>query len=110
MGAEDHDDLAERLVAACGLLPGWAEEASSQDCLTLQDYMDHVYAHGGGINQTEIAGGEVDGAGVFEYPGDPPLAPIAKITTRLWEHMYVYPHSIVSFSKKNGGYFVSRMD
>lgn len=65
------------------------------------------YAHGGGWMPMEGWRALPDGR--VEYPGDPPLTPIAASMLRS-ETIRVYPYGLVMITQLDGSFEISRMD
>ena len=86
-----------RLLEACAPIPYWIDVNASP---SFQEQVDTKYCFG----LFEIKGGTIDENGVYHYPEDPPLYPLAK-----WEVAYMYQHAIISFIK-DGETFVTRVD
>jgi hypothetical protein len=67
------------------------------------------YEYGGWRNQDGFTA--VDGTPVLQYPGDPPLKPIACMTLpKTDEIIFVYLHGYVSIFQKDGSFEACRMD
>ena len=65
------------------------------------------YHYGGWRNQEGFT--TVNGTPTLQYPGDPPLNPIAAISLRD-ELIFVYLHGYVSIFQKDGSFEACRMD
>jgi hypothetical protein len=65
------------------------------------------YEYGGWRNQDGFKA--LHGTPVLEYPGDPPLKPIAVMAMRE-ELIFVYLHGYVSIFQKDGTFEACRMD
>ena len=65
------------------------------------------YAYGGWRNQDGFTA--IDGTPTLEYPGDPPLEPIACMRLRD-EMIFVYLHGYVSIFQQDGSFEACRMD
>jgi hypothetical protein len=65
------------------------------------------YEYGGWRNQDGLTA--VDGTPVLQYPGDPPLKPIAMMALRE-EAIFVYLHGYVSIFQPDGTFEACRMD
>lgn len=66
------------------------------------------YAHGGGWQPFQGFTRNED-TNVIKYPGDPPIAPVAKIIFRQ-EQIFIYPHAWVSIVQSDGSWEICRMD
>lgn len=67
--------------------------------------LNNQYQHGGGLRKMD---GTITAEGVYQYPGDPDLYPIAKYT-RADETIWQYPHGIMAIPK-DGTLTLTRMD
>lgn len=91
-----HDDL--------GLLPLMLIES---DPRSAREQFDERYRHGGGWDP--FVGFTLSGLGELEYPGDPPLRPLARTRLRE-EEIIVYQHEWVAIIKPDRTFEVCRMD
>ena len=100
-----------RLLEACGLLTSFAYEAllevpegSAEDVYTL---MVSIY----GFGDMRMKGGTVSPEGVYKYPEDPELKPLAVIQYEGAEgtKVYIYQYGIVAV-QDNEATIVARMD
>lgn len=91
----------ERLMDAIGVLPIWAMEAAVTKAEPWE-YLDNRYLHGGGLH--EFKGGELTPEGLYKYPEDPPMWPVAKM---VWGDnvLYFYQHAMVAINNR-----MTRMD
>lgn len=69
--------------------------------------IDKNYAHGGGWNPQP--GFSLRKDCVLQYPGDPPLRPLARSTLRQ-EKIIFYPHAYVGIFQPDGSWEVARVD
>ena len=101
---------AEKLVNACGLLLDWSiEYFLSYDRLEekLFEFMQNTYRFPMAATPAE----DYFDNGIFRYPGDPPLYPVARISSpNTNEEFYIYQHAIVLFITHDGKIIYSRMD
>lgn len=89
-------------IEACGLVLPWAQ--SWDGAGSLKDYLAGRY----GFPMPEMEGGLVHLNGLYTYPDDPDLEPLAKVTFDscvFWQ----YPYGIVAIVTPSGT-FVTRMD
>ena len=84
------------------MLPGFLSET---DPATLRTQMTEGY----GMPVSEIDGGTVSAAGVYRFPGDPDLYPMA-LLARDEEQVYIYAYGIVAFVSPDCPTWVTRMD
>lgn len=93
-------------MTACGLLPQFAIGPNA----SVADNMEHNYQYHNGWT----VGGEasIDERGVWSYPGDPDMYPIAKIVgdEEVKETVYIYPHAIVGVAHDGKLVKWTRMD
>jgi hypothetical protein len=89
-----------------GYLPSFLSENDPDDART---QLNKNYQHGGGYRP-------LDGWKILDmvtmtiqYPGDPPLHPVAMTTLRQ-EVIYFFPHAQVLILQPNGEFVVARMD
>lgn len=89
-----------------GLIPFWVFEWNNVDDadMTLKDYLDKRYGYG----LYEMDKSTISSKGVYSYPDDPDLYPIAKMDTRAGV-FYQYDYGIVAIPTEDG-HFVTRMD
>jgi hypothetical protein len=92
----------DRLVDACGVLIAWAWNAVVAE--NPRKTFTGCYAFG----CTEMTGGVVNVDGVYKFPHDPALHPIASISYGN-ATVYIYEYSIVAVVV-DGVSFVTRMD
>lgn len=99
------NDKEPRARDLLGLIPHFLSEADPRPA---REQFDSNYAHGGGWEP--FHGFTVlNGSGVIQYPGDPPLEWIA--TTFLRDEVIrVYRHAWVSITQPNGSTEIARMD
>jgi len=98
-----------RLVEACGLLLPWAVLALSVGVEAgeeLRDKMAELYQFG--IH--ESVGGSVDRDGVYSYPEDPPMRPLASVIDSEGHEALIYQHAVIAFRDRAGWCYVTRMD
>ena len=115
------DAPQNKLIEAIGVLPvwftTWGETTPDLQQMTptapracWADFINHVYAHGGGW-QNYAMNWKLEDDGTLLFPEDPPMKPIA--TIHLVEgdvkaHMYEYAFMCVKFS--DGVFEVARLD
>ena len=87
-----------------GFLPGFASE---DDPRPLREQLDANYQHGGGWRPFE--GFTLVDDTTLQYPGDPPMRPIAAAKFRD-EIVLVYPYSWVLVLAPDSSWEVCRMD
>lgn len=90
-----------RLVEACGILPHFV----LTDDAPIRANLEHCYQFG--IH--ESSGGSIDPDGMYHFPGDPDLAPMAVIR-KGEERMFIYRSAIVAILGDDGSCFVTRCD
>ena len=86
---------------ACGLIPYWVAEYTGED--TLKEHLDNCYQFG-----LYEMGGTVTEDGTYQYPEDPDMPWLAKMSTKEGT-LYQYLYGIVAIPTEDG-YFVTRMD
>jgi len=96
------NDDQSYLMEMIGILPHWL--AVGDKSLPAKEIFDAAYDFG----LFSITGGKIDDNGIFSYPEDPPLYPIAKVI-RGKEIIYFYESAIVAIVSKDET-FVTRMD
>ena len=94
----------EDLRMSLGSLPSWVMNPTFFE-FPLKEALDKQY----GFGLFETKGGKVSKDGIFSYPEDPDLYPIAEII-RGDETFYQYQYGIVAIIQKDGSSFVTRMD
>ena len=89
-----------------GYIPGFLSEDDERPA---REQLDANYQHGGGYNpmpQWKL----LDQASMkIQYPGDPPLKPVAMTVLRD-EMIFVYPTAQVLILQPDGAFIVARMD
>jgi len=72
----------EKLLAACGLIPYFVQEAALSGPLTATEVMDVMQECYGfpSLDMLEGGKGEVSEDGQYRYPEDPPMDPMVKWT------------------------------
>jgi len=100
----------EALLDACGYVALWMHEAQviedEHQPESLWDYIDECY----GFPMCLMSGGSIDENGIYNYPGDPALPPVAKWITDN-EMIYMYQYAILAFvDRKTGVARVTRVD
>jgi hypothetical protein len=102
------NDMYPDIIGMIGYLPHFLSE---NDPRPAKEQLDANYQHGGGWRP--LAGWKLvkwtDTGPVIQYPGDPAIAPIAKIELRD-EAIWIYPHAQVMIAQPNGDFEVARMD
>jgi hypothetical protein len=91
-----------------GIVPAFLDE---EDPRPAREQFDEKYQHGGGWRPMDGFDNKNDHGGllVLNYPGDPPLKPIAFMAFRD-ELVVFYPYGMVAIFQKGGDYEVARMD
>ncbi len=93
------------IVQSLGYIPQFANNPLYAD-KSLKETLDKSY----GFGLFEMHDGIITDTGIFKFPGDPDLYPLAKMT-RNNEHLYQYPHAIIAiWCADIKSYFVTRMD
>jgi hypothetical protein len=87
-----------------GYIPEWLNDEDPDDAVK---QINKHYLHGGGWHS--FKGFEHKRNGILEYPGDPPLKPLAKAKLRE-ETIYFYDHSWVAVIQEDGSFDVARID
>lgn len=95
----------QRLVEALGLLPGFIAGSDPED--DAKTAFDKAYCCG----LFEMSGGTVTGKGIYQFPEDPDMYPIAQLL-RGDETVYFYQSAIVAICDNNNpdNVFVTRID
>jgi hypothetical protein len=91
-----------------GYLP---EMLSEDDPRSAKEQLDAGYQHGGGWRP--MSGWKRNGDGPsasIQYPGDPPLKPLAATFLHGKEAIVFYPHGFVLILQRNNSFEVARMD
>ena len=106
---------SKRIADACGVLVQWAaawltmRETTTDTTTTWQEFVDQVYAHGGGWS-TFSDKWRMDAEGTMRYPDDPPLHPLMVMESKDGKHkIRMYEHAIVSYENPDV-FEVARMD
>jgi len=87
-----------------GLIPHFLHDT---DARPAREQLDANYSHGGGWSP--MPGFKMFPDKSIQYPGDPPMQPIARMKLRE-ETIYVYPYAWVAIVKPDGKFEISRMD
>lgn len=87
-----------------GMIPAWLDEADPRPA---REQLNEHYQHGGGWDP--FHGFRLNRNGSIQYPGDPPLRPLAMMKLRD-EAIAVFPHAWVMILQKNGSFEICRMD
>jgi hypothetical protein len=87
-----------------GIIPLWLHE---EDPRPAREQLNSNYGHGGGWQP--FKGFKLLRNHSIQYPGDPPLQPLAIMRLRD-EMIAVYPHSWVMILQKDGSHEICRMD
>ena len=96
-----------RLIASLGILPNWAGQAYDFDN-SFKDALIHNYGcfYGGAME-----GGTVDSDGIYSYPEDPELYPVAVMTAEYTtDKVFFYEYSMVGVLTEAGNFWISRFD
>lgn len=102
---DTHNTTERELMDLCGFLLPWAVEVQEEEDLVKG--LANSYGFG---DLMPMTGGVVKEDGVYSFPQDPDLMPIATIE-REQETMYIYFYGIVSIVYKDERpTFVTRMD
>jgi hypothetical protein len=97
----------ERIVGALGILPQWASEAFEHD----DSFKQAMITNYGNLYGGEMTGGAMDMAGVYNYPEDPPLHPLAVMTADYTtDKIFFYEYSMVAVLTENGNFWMARFD
>lgn len=97
------DILPTRLVESLGILPMWID---SDDERTARQQFEAKYEFG----VHEMRGGTIDENGVYQYPEDPPLYPLATMQ-HLDDIIHFYQYAIVGIvNQTTGETFMTRLD
>ena len=94
----------EDIIDSLGLIPQIMFNPKHRD-LNMWDALDAGYQHGGGLF---VGDGTIDKDLSYNFPGDPPLKPLAKYT-RGSEVAYQYQYGVM-IVEKNGELTATRMD
>lgn len=102
----EYKDRINNCIAACGILPQFASGPHD----TVEKNMEKNYQFFMGWSDPNPA--TVDEDGTFNYPGDPPMAPLAKIVgnREKGEVVYIYPHAFVGVTHNGKLVKYTRMD
>ena len=93
------------LMDMLGILPLWLIEGLKND-----ESAQHAIVSRYDFGNPEMKGGVINEAGVYQYPQDEPLHPIATVTTQHTTVLF-YPYAMVGFvDNKSGGSLMYRMD
>ena len=91
------------IATALGFIPAWLSKANEYPNIKTALIDQYVYYMG------DITGGEIDSDGVYRYPEDPPLYPLASAELD-GERFYQYQYGIVATVTSDGQQWVSRFD
>lgn len=97
-----HPDMTQE---ALGFIPAFLND---DDPLPAREQIDRNYGFAGGWDP--MSGFTMQPDGTLEYPGDPPLPPLAETTLHGTEVIRVYLHSWVAITQPDGSFEVCRMD
>ena len=100
---EHYDD--EWFMEQVGYIPAFLQAALSDTTQPLGPALNEAYQHGGG----PMTGGTYEEGGVYNYPEDPPLYPLAAIECARGT-VYVYLYGIVSIHENGNEPIMYRMD
>lgn len=95
---DKHPDLEqEHLMYLLANVPNWLSTYdATKEARPLHEYMADCYGYGG----SPMTGGTITIAGVYKYPDDPELYPLAYL--RCGEHTVIaYPHEIFAIIEDN---------
>ena len=98
-----NDVPKDRIIEALGILVPWAMRDPDEP---VREVFDKMYSFG----LFEMTGGEIDDKGVYRYPEDPDLHPLAVLKRMNGETVYFYQYAMVGVVQPNGDTFVTRMD
>ena len=99
--------VPQKMIGALGILPQWAAQAYDFDN-NFKDALIHNYGcfYGGAME-----GGTVDSEGVYSYPEDPDLYPLAVMTAPYTtDKVFFYEYSMVGVLTEAGNFWMSRFD
>jgi hypothetical protein len=98
------------LQDCCGLLLPWTLSAFFEDggVDTAEDVKDFV-AKQYMFPTFPLKGGAIDEEDVYQYPDDPPLNPVAKISSESGIDVLIYQYAIIAFRDEAMTY-ITRMD
>ena len=88
-----------------GYIPAFLQVAIADTTQPLGPALNEAYQHGGG----PMTGGTYEEGGVYNYPEDPPLYPLAAIECARGT-VYVYLYGIVSIHENDNEPIMYRMD
>lgn len=102
----NHSDL----LAACGYLPGWIEEAriltTSEEHVTMKERLLANYPYFMG----ELEGGHLAPDGIYSYPGDESYWPLVRFDFN-GERCFIFKYGIVGiYNESDKSTWVTRMD
>ena len=102
----DTPQAPDVLRSSIGMIPEFLRQALEQPELPLGEAMSQVY----GFPSEPIIGGSFDDKGVYTYPEDPILTPIARIETDKRGHVDIFMYGLVGVHEKNKESLMYRFD
>lgn len=91
-----------------GMIPEWLEAAETTK-ISLIEFFNHAYAHGGGWRP--FKGFTLNEDNSLKYPGDPALKPFVEFTMDdRPDKVFMYDHAWVAIVQPNRSFEVCRMD
>lgn len=96
----------ENIIRALGILPQWAAEAMQEGAEGgFKDALINNYP----FYMGDMTGGTMTEEGIYSYPNDPDLAPLASMAGD-GETCFFYEHAIVAVRTDKGNVWMSRFD
>lgn len=83
------------LLEALGMLPFFAHAAHKKSPRTPKEALD-LMGREYRFPFAEDIGATIDNAGIWQYPGDPPLHPVMTCKINATVRVHIYPHSLVA--------------
>jgi hypothetical protein len=99
-----------KLVLAMGALPNWVAQGLHDGCSDIDALVGSLEKSYGFGSLHKFDGGEVSSTGVYQYPEDPPMQPLAVMKTEdltVWFWQYAMLGIV---DNNSGDTFVTRMD
>jgi len=93
----------ERIVDALGYIPAWLSRVDEYPSIKAALVDQYIYYMG------DMTGGKIDKRGIYRFPDDPPLYPLASAEID-GERFYQYQYGIVATVTSDGAQWVSRFD
>lgn len=100
------ETLGNKIVMHCAVVVAWAQAAEGID-MPVMKVIEANY----GYPLMESKGGKIID-GVYNYPEDPPLYPLCRITTKLEEILF-YEYDMIAIKSRvatDGDWYVTRVD